>query len=117
MQFNSVQEEEDFDSALATWLVKYRHPNTADLALVMEKAASIGGLPCVSLFERSYRELLAEGAVKLVVEKLVEPVVAKSEVLTAEEYRKIPVSQVLRKYMTDRNFKSQVDRLIHNREI
>jgi hypothetical protein len=117
MQFETIKEEKEFDAACSAWLHKYRHPDTADLAIVMQRAAELGGHPCVSLFERAYRELYAEGQVKPATEKLVEPVVAKPEVLTAEAYRKIPASQVARKYMTDRGFKSQVDALIKNREI
>jgi len=109
MQFETLK---DFDHFAAEWLTKYRHPGTEDLAKVMERAHEIGGLPCVSLFERAYRELYAAGEVKLAMEKIVEPVVAKPEVLTVEEYRKIPASQIARKYMIDKVFKSQVDSLI-----
>ncbi len=117
MQFNSVQEESEFDKYGAQWLLKYRQPSTADLAKVMEKAAEIGGLPCVSLFEKAYRILLAAGEISLVTEKLVEPLVEKPEVLAAEAYRLIPASQVARKYMTDKVFKASVDRLIQRKEI
>lgn len=117
MIFQDHKLEAEFDAACSAWLQKYRHPKTQDLALVMKRAVEIGGLPCVSLFERAYRELHAEGEVAMVTEKLVEPIVVKPEALTAEEYRKIPASQVARKYMTDRSFKAQVDNLIARKEI
>jgi hypothetical protein len=117
MQFESSKQEREFDHFAAEWLQRYRHPGTADLAKVMERAAEIGGLPCVSLFERAWRELFSEGAVAMVTEKLVEPQVEKPEVLTAEAYKKIPASRVTRLYMTDRSFKAQVDSLISRRLI
>ena len=112
-----MQFETEFDHYAAEWVTKYRHPGTADLAKVMERACEIGGLPCVSLFERAYRELLAAGEVAPVVEKLVEPVVEKPAVLTVEEYRRMPASTIARKYMVDKNFKAQVDSLIQRKLI
>lgn len=117
MFFQDLKEEKEFDAACSAWLKKYRHPGTSDLAKVLQRACRIGGFPCASLFERAYRELHAEGEVALVMEKLVEPVVTESAILTAEEYRKIPASQVARRYMADREFKKSVDRLIARKEI
>lgn len=117
IQFESLADEREFDHFAAEWVTKYRHPGTEDLSKVMARAAEIGGLPCVSLFERAYRELLSAGKVKPVFEKLTEPMVEKPAVLTVEEYRRMPASTIARKYLVDKTFKSQVDSLIAQRLI
>ncbi len=108
-----------FDECAAEWLLKYRAPSTEDLARVMERACSYGrSVPSVSLLERAYRELLSEGKVALVTEKIVPPPTAvEPEVLTAEAYRKIPAAEIARRYMLDRSFKAQVDTLISQGKI
>jgi hypothetical protein len=116
LQFESLAAEKEFDHFCAEWLQKYRHPGSEDLGKVMVRAAEIMDAmqlaPSVSLFERSYRSLLAEGEVKPVFEKLVEPLVEKPEVLTVEAYRAMPAATVARRYMNDRTFRAGVDKLI-----
>jgi hypothetical protein len=117
IQFDTLKEEKEFDHYAAEWVTKYRHPGQEDLGKVMVRAAEIGGLPCVSLFERAFRELLSRGEVKPAFEKLVEPVVEKREPLTVEAYRALSASVVARKYMTDRAFKADVDSLVSRKLI
>jgi hypothetical protein len=114
MEFENQKAEADFDSYAAQWLLRYRHPGTEALALVMQRAYDnlAGALPSVSAFERGYRELYAEGRLKLVTEKLVEPVMPVRQKLTVEEYRAMRADSVARKYMVDREFKRDVDSLI-----
>jgi hypothetical protein len=107
------------EEAGAAWLLKYRHPGTEDLARVMERVEEIAGTlpPSVTLFEKAYRQLYAEQAVSLVVEKMKVPEVQVRSPLTLDEYRKIPASQVARRYMQDKDFKADVDDLIKRKLI
>jgi hypothetical protein len=102
------------EEAGAAWLLKYRHPGTEDLARVMERVEEIAGTlpPSVTLFEKAYRQLYAEQAVSLVVEKMKVPEVQVRSPLTIDEYKKLPASTVPRRYMQDPFFKKGVDELI-----
>jgi hypothetical protein len=117
--FEDPKQEREFDAYASKWLLTIRRPPAEDLAKVLVRAHENlnGGLPSVATFERAWRELYQEGTVQLVLEPIKVEAVAKPEVLTAELYRKIPASQVARKYMTHKEFKKSVDRLIARREI
>jgi len=119
MEFATEQLERDFDFAAAQWMLRYRAPSTEAVALVLQKVFDglRDGLISIAHFEKAYRQLYAAGRLKLITEPLKVEAVAQSEVLTVEDYRKIPASEVARKYMVDRNFKAQVDRLIARKEI
>jgi hypothetical protein len=121
LQYNKL--ERDFDTAGANWLLRYRRPSTEDLAKVYRKANELLHelqlTPCVSLFERAYRTLLADHEVALVFEKLVEPVVTKPETLTVEDYKKMQASEITRKYLHNHGgwFRAAVDDLIKRKLI
>jgi hypothetical protein len=119
MQFDTLKQEQEFDHYAAEFLLTKRNPSAADMALVMQRAFdNLNGAPAsVSAFERAYRELYASGAVALVTEKLVEPIVQVRQRLTAEEYHAMPASLATRKYSNDRQFKSDVDALVAARKI
>jgi hypothetical protein len=116
LQFESLQHEKDFDHACSLFLERHRFPGRDDLAKIMQRAhdnlAATGLPPSPSAFERAFLELHSEGEVALVTEKLVESLVEKPEVLTVEDYRKLPASTVARRYLVDRDFRKSVDSLI-----
>jgi hypothetical protein len=119
MEFETLQQEKQFDHFASEWISRYRHPGREDLAKVMQRAHEnlAGNLPSVSAFERAYRELHSEGEVELVTEKLVEPVVAVRQRLTVDEYNSMRASDITRKYISDRTFKADVDDLIKRKLI
>jgi hypothetical protein len=114
LQFENAKAESQFDHYAEAWIKKYRCPDAADLAAIMQRAHDnlAGALPSVSAFERAYRELYAEGEVQLVTARFIEQTVAQPEVLTAEEYHRIPAAESARRYKTSPGFKASVDALI-----
>jgi hypothetical protein len=119
MQFETLKDEKEFDHYCSEWLHRYRFPGKEALTLVMQRAYdNMGdGLPSIAHFERAYRELYSEGRLLLITEPIKVEAVAQPEVLTADSYKKLSASFVTRKYLVDRNFKAQVDRLIARKEI
>jgi hypothetical protein len=117
--FEDPKQEREFDACAAQWLLRYRSPAPEALCLIVQRVVDdLGeGLISIAHFEKAYRQMYAQGRLKLITEPLKVEAVAQPEVLTAEAYRKIPASQVARKYMTDRSFKASVDRLIARKEI
>src|SRR5690242_9124840 len=93
------------------WLL-YRSPDATKL--LREKAASLGGGHIsLSHFEIAFG-LLRDREIK----QLRQPKPAEKEfTLTAEEYRKLPASQVVRRYRQDPEFKRAVDALVAAGEI
>jgi hypothetical protein len=88
------------------WLL-YRSPEATKLLL--DKAASLGGRISLSHFEIAFNLLRASGEIR----QLRQPTPAEKEFsLTAEEYRKLPASQVVRRYRQDPEFKQAVDALV-----
>jgi hypothetical protein len=91
-----------------------RHRATRDpetLAKIIDRASEIhevqGGHFAIAHLERSYIELVNEGAI--------EPFRGNMEdsgALTLEQYRSLPAAVVAQKYMRDAKFKAEVNSLI-----
>jgi hypothetical protein len=109
----------DHEAAGSHWLLTVRHPGVQDLALVLARVREIAGdlPPSVTLWEKAYRQLYAEGQVSLVTEKMKVPEVKVRSHLSLDEYHKMPKSQVARLYMSSREFKADVDDLIRRKLI
>lgn len=109
---------QEIENAASEWLCKHRatqDPQT--LALIVERAkelvAKFNVSYCPSLFERSYRELAAEGAITPFRGKMETLLASQSQedVLTPEEYHRMP-SRELQVRLRDPKFKLQVMQLI-----
>lgn len=78
---------------------------------LFERAQSFRTLPAVSSFSRAFVELKKEGVLKPLRSKdplAIEP----EETLTVAEYNRLPASEIVRRYRTEKVFRSNVDALI-----
>jgi len=99
------------DSQCSDWQL-FTSPEATEL--LRNKAASYGGLISMSHFIRAFQELRASGE----IQQLRSPQPAeKAFTLSAEEYRRLPASQVVRRYRQDHEFKRAVDALVTAGEI
>ncbi len=107
--------EKKLDAAVAQWLLSTRKPSEEDLGKVYLAAVRLAeeGFPIsISLIERSYRSLLAEGAVSLTMEPMkVEETPIRSR-LTASEYNQMNIASTRQRYAQDKDFRQDVDELI-----
>jgi hypothetical protein len=107
---------QEFQNYFALWQLEnhspdwvlYRSPDAT--TLVRNKAASFSGLISISHFIRAFDELRASGEIKQLRQPKAEE--AAEPELTPEDYRKMSAREVTRRYMSDRDFKIQVDSLI-----
>jgi hypothetical protein len=111
-----MYDQDEFNSYFALWQLEDHSPDwplfkSAEAAdLVRSRAASYGGMVSISHFIRAFSELRASGEVKQLRQP--RPVAIEEPQLTPEAYRSIPASVTTRRYMTDPDFKIQVDSLI-----
>lgn len=115
LQFESLAAEKAFDHAASEWVIRYRHPGTESLSLVLQRTydylAETKLHPTPTAFERCYRGLLAEKKVPLVLEKLQAPESVHVETLTAEDWKKLPAAEARKRYAQGGAFKIAVDKL------
>ncbi|MGC2287348.1 MAG: hypothetical protein WA542_19005, partial [Candidatus Acidiferrum sp.] len=87
-----------------------KNPGQVNLAAV--RLAEKGFPISMSLIERSYRSLLAEGVVSLTMEPMkVEETPIRSR-LTASEYNQMNIASIRQRYAQDKDFRQDVDELI-----
>jgi hypothetical protein len=93
------------------WLL-YRDLDSTKL--LRDRAASLGGRISLSHFVIAFGLLRDSGAIKQL--RSPQPI-EKEFSLTAEEYQRLPASQVVRRYRQDQEFKRAVDALVAAGEI
>jgi hypothetical protein len=90
----------------------YKSPEATKL--LRDKAVTLGGKISFSHFIVSFNLLRNSGEIT----QLRQPAPAEKEfTLSAEEYKRLPASQVVRRYRQDREFKQAVDALVAAGEI
>lgn len=106
------------DDVFQQWITQRRCGDDVANGLVLERIRELvaDGFPLsVSLFERSYLELLNSGEIKPFREPFVPT--PERERLTVEQYNRMPAHQIAKKYMTDQVFRADVDDLIRRKLI
>jgi hypothetical protein len=110
--------KEQFDDAASQWLIKHRateDPATLSqiLTRTRENLDRLGGYPAPSSFERSYLELVSEGAIKPFRGSLLDKPAAAPEippeVIAWIENPRVSAFEQRRRYATDPQFKKYYD--------
>jgi hypothetical protein len=108
--------ETKIDQTMVQWLTTKRCGDdiSNDKVLSVVNSLLANGYPLsISLFERAYLRLVADGEIKPFKEKLAVAAVPAARVpLSVKEYHAMRASEVARKCLTDPVFKADIDRLI-----
>ena len=94
--------QHQIDDTFKTWLTTKKCGDDISNAKILGRAQELvgEGFPCsVSLFHRSYLELLNEGEIQPFNEPFVPQYAPVHTPLTVEEYRLMPASEIAKKYM------------------
>lgn len=113
--------EDQFAEVAAKFFTKYHF--SEDLRVIHELRTRVeehirNGMPLsVSLFQRSWLELVSEGAIENSTTVMKVDETPQRQPLTADEWRRTPASECARRCLTDKWWMDETNRLIREKKI